>query len=1839
MEHAWLDSLSEDWVSQLGSDPSHPAHSLSLPRSTKRHGSRHRSKSGQIKLARPEFGTVQSHSTRSDSSNILSERSANDINIPLSHHGPSKLSQEFKASSSRTRVPDRSVSVSTTDSVIHNTVDRKTSGASPLKDKGDTPEWKRRLIYGDLSYGEQRDLFTSAATGLENIFKPPVMEGNDLEDLDEEEEDDAAEYRAQHNATMPSSPPIPSGEDSSIIHADDPVAQHAQDQNSRPKTRMMNYRPNDESSIWSANTGMSGTAEEVNSPSEPSLPSVPSLPATLVDGAESRKVSGQSVLRHEDFSPIVLTHRTPGPGGARPGLVSLDVQPHDLRQRLEKLRRNQMRLASEIDSVTNTSLPSAAFAPSNIDNTREYEKMGGFINFRRGGRSAEGSFQHRPLSPPLPTDTSEMLPEESLQASTPKQFPTVRIDQAQAAQTRFSAGSPPLPRAPNPSPEKRDISGQTTGGSPLKLFGPYDTFTNQTLMRRISQFEDQISNGSQTSIKRHAPAHEAPETSHTELNKAFVASPQKVAPEEGSRRPSARFGAGELDGYEFHEEMSLNSQSGLDVAAETEGYDDMFPPGHQEPHHVLSETSLVDDATPDESSDLVITRRRQRSSTTSTMHSAKHQGTFDKGDVSEMSLPTHGNVTMSTPQRRDATSESKRPRTSPSKDPTPKRRRTLHKSDIAYAAGQSKFVIDPVQSSHQQMQSVIGRKRRDARDGDLQQLANPSVLAARQILRPRTPTPSQRSSVQREAHPFDADGDEPLSAKQPAHPLRPNGPHPVDDVEGTDRKPSIRTEDFINEANKIMAIIRNRAGVQSGLASVEESDLEHGNAPPEDVDDSVQESTKEPLSRPPSREGRPIPRIAPRQEDPELIARLKKYEERSDMGDVINSSVRSMSLAQDAIRAAKQVEEGIQHTIRHSTARATVDLYEEVISDPPNIRISMNPVKMGSQPGQNGEAGDSLRDGLNSRGSSSGNSTGRSIPTTSSRGSESKRRIAPETVSHLIPDQVGNMFLDRQHNIWIKKKNREPSRGMHSILPSENSEDDPFADIPDLSVDMTMELRNLARKAAAEKTAELAGNANLAHSSPQAQPRHNANFSEYSRVSSVERPPSQRDTSILSPSWLMSQFAETSDDEVEHEIGIYEDRKQYDTPRRKNLTISFSSPIASIIQDVVADNLNESGSEDGGEISFVQAVESGRGPSLKTKNPARVVPLKSRSASLGSGKPMSLRGETFIPRPVSRIDERDEDSSHVADASLRNQELSVVGDEHMSNSILHEQRQTSVSFVVATPARPKARVQSDTEEVLAEYVGMLSLTPLSEFTIHDQSMGLEASYILGNRHLVTGEGKKRIMSQTLRDLVDRLTEVEPFLPQWEEMEELKIQDKQLTSLHMLDEFCGRLVTIDASENAIRNASGIPNSVRNLRIVHNQLSELTAWGHLSNLQYLDISGNDIKTLSGLKNLVHLRSVRADNCNLRDINALKGHDALQSLRARNNQITSVDFHGTRLQRLTELDLEGNQLTEVLNLDQLPCLSSLNLQNNKLESLFTELNQHLNSLRVLKVSDNHLRSLDVSGMPLLHVLYADRNRLVTMEGFPGTPRLDSLSLREQLGSTSLDVSSVYYACEVRKLYLSGNLLKKFEPPTEFLNLQLLELANCGLESLPEDFGQLMPNLRKLNLNFNAMADLKCLRNIPRLKRLFAAGNRLGSALSTVEVLAEFPFLAEADFRDNPITQGFYSPLQVVASVDRQCAVDPFLLPDADVERDQAYCSRLDLGTGMRRRIYEQVYGESCLRLKKLDGLPARKDIAQVRDSVWMALVMRGVVPGEDGTLLEAVESEKQLEESRWAAEDSFA
>jgi protein NUD1 len=76
-------------------------------------------------------------------------------------------------------------------------------------------------------------------------------------------------------------------------------------------------------------------------------------------------------------------------------------------------------------------------------------------------------------------------------------------------------------------------------------------------------------------------------------------------------------------------------------------------------------------------------------------------------------------------------------------------------------------------------------------------------------------------------------------------------------------------------------------------------------------------------------------------------------------------------------------------------------------------------------------------------------------------------------------------------------------------------------------------------------------------------------------------------------------------------------------------------------------------------------------------------------------------------------------------------------------------------------------------------------------------------------------------------------------------------------------------------------------------------------------------------------------------------------------------------------------------------------------------------------------------------------------------------------------------------------------------------LELASCGLTTLPDNFARLVPNMRVLNLNYNFLADARPLDGLARLRKLTIVGSRFKGSKNLIRVVQKMPELELLDFR----------------------------------------------------------------------------------------------------------------------------
>lgn len=387
-------------------------------------------------------------------------------------------------------------------------------------------------------------------------------------------------------------------------------------------------------------------------------------------------------------------------------------------------------------------------------------------------------------------------------------------------------------------------------------------------------------------------------------------------------------------------------------------------------------------------------------------------------------------------------------------------------------------------------------------------------------------------------------------------------------------------------------------------------------------------------------------------------------------------------------------------------------------------------------------------------------------------------------------------------------------------------------------------------------------------------------------------------------------------------------------------------------------------------------------------------------------------------------------------------------------------------------------------------------------------------------------------SQTNAALVSAITETYPE-EDWDYVEQLSITGKQLDKLRGLDKFTPHLWLLDASDNQISLAQGIPNSVQILKLNTNNFTSLAAFD-LPNLHVLELSHNTLRDLSGLSSLINLSSLTLDSNVITNIDHLENLRMLKTLKMSNNRIAQdIDFSKYELWVLEDLFLDNNEITALLHLESLPNLVYLSANRNRIRKITCEGVIHKN-LKRLSLDSNKLPTLDLSSFPNLVRLSISRNNLRHLSGLPAS--LEMLSCKYQDGLNGTIPSSIIRgSCRpgslIRNITFSGSkidfdmLLPQQNVPHMFSCITELDLSACGIKQLPDNFSSLFPLLLHLNLNFNSITTLKGLDKLYHIRTLNALGNSiqdLGEVLGHTEAARRS--LQFLDLRVNPVTRSFY-------------------------------------------------------------------------------------------------------------------
>uniref|UniRef100_A0A665TQ64 Ig-like domain-containing protein n=1 Tax=Echeneis naucrates TaxID=173247 RepID=A0A665TQ64_ECHNA len=204
---------------------------------------------------------------------------------------------------------------------------------------------------------------------------------------------------------------------------------------------------------------------------------------------------------------------------------------------------------------------------------------------------------------------------------------------------------------------------------------------------------------------------------------------------------------------------------------------------------------------------------------------------------------------------------------------------------------------------------------------------------------------------------------------------------------------------------------------------------------------------------------------------------------------------------------------------------------------------------------------------------------------------------------------------------------------------------------------------------------------------------------------------------------------------------------------------------------------------------------------------------------------------------------------------------------------------------------------------------------------------------------------------------------------------------------------------------------------------------------------------------------------------------------SLYLHHNKIRSIDGRRTReLVSVETLDLSNNDITELRG----HCFTAglqirdLYLSNNKISVLEFGALDHLGStLQVLRLSRNRISQIPVKAfqLPKLTQLELNRNRIRQVEGltFQGLSSLEVLKLQRNSISKLTD-GAFWDLAKMKVLHLDYNSLTEVNSGSLYglTSLQQLFLSNNSIARINPDGWKFCQKLRELNLSYNNLTRL---------------------------------------------------------------------------------------------------------------------------------------------------------------------
>ena len=289
----------------------------------------------------------------------------------------------------------------------------------------------------------------------------------------------------------------------------------------------------------------------------------------------------------------------------------------------------------------------------------------------------------------------------------------------------------------------------------------------------------------------------------------------------------------------------------------------------------------------------------------------------------------------------------------------------------------------------------------------------------------------------------------------------------------------------------------------------------------------------------------------------------------------------------------------------------------------------------------------------------------------------------------------------------------------------------------------------------------------------------------------------------------------------------------------------------------------------------------------------------------------------------------------------------------------------------------------------------------------------------------------------------------------------------------------------SSNNRIDNLEPLRN-LKNLKVLGlagNPISNVEPLEKLEKLEYLHIgSTNNLSDITALGNLENLKTLSlTTNTKLKDISPLKDLTALTNLTLSSNEIKDISSLA-KLERLDELRLIDNKITDIDSLSSMKSLTYLGLSSNMIDNLGPLRN--LQNLETLELGNNDIVSIStLVGLTNLKRLVLEGNNLSNsdLSSLINLPNLETLNLQ----NTKLDDQDIEPLAElsnkIKILGLAVNGIIDLSPLAQLTSLETLDLRYNQIENLAPL--ENLTELKALGLYKNKIRDLSFLANLSNI------------------------------------------------------------------------------------------------------------------------------------------------------------